>query len=136
MGKVRLSSPEVVEGARDTYSQAFRAGDFLFINGQIGTTTSGTLVGPAIEDEVRQAFTNFQALVRAGGASMDDVVKLTIFITDIAYRPAVVAIRREFFRGDFPCSTLVAVSALAFEARFEVEGVAYFPEGNERVARG
>ena len=125
MAKVRLSSPEVAEGERDTYSQAFRAGDFIFVNGQIGCTVAGALVGPAIEDEIRQAFTNFRALVQAGGATMDDVIKLPVYVTDMAHRAVVVAVRREFFRGDFPCSTLVAVSGLAFGARFEVDGVAY-----------
>lgn len=125
MAKIRVSSPEVAEGESGTYSQAFRAGEFLFINGQIGCDRAGTLVGPGLEDEVRQAFSNFRSLVLAGGGTMNDVVKLNIYVTDIGYRPAVVAVRRECFSGDFPCSTLVAVVALAFGARFEVDGVVH-----------
>lgn len=125
MSKVRVRSPEVAEGEPGTYSQAMRAGQFLFVNGQIGCEVSGKLVGPDIEDEVRQAFRNLRSLVLAGGGAMEDVVKLNVYITDIAYRGVVVAVRREFFSGDFPCSTLVAVSGLAFGARFEVDSVVY-----------
>lgn len=125
MGKSRVRSAEVTEGEPGTYSQGMRAGQFLFVNGQIGCDVNGTLLGPGIEDEVRQAFSNLRSLVRAGGGSMDNVIKLNVYITDIAYRGVVVAVRREFFSGDFPCSTLVAVSALAFDARFEVDCVVY-----------
>lgn len=125
MAKIRVRSPEVAEGEPGTYSQAFRGGEFLFINGQIGCDQTGKLVGGSMQEEVRQAFNNFRALVLAGGGTMDDVIKLNVYVTDIAHRPAVVRVRREFFAGDFPCSTLVAVSALAFGARFEVDGVVY-----------
>lgn len=125
MSKIRVMSPEVAEGEPGTYSQAFRVGDLLFINGQIGANAKGELVSGDVEDQVRQAFSNLRALVTAAHGKMADVVKLTIYVTNIAYRPTVVRVRREFFTGDFPCSTLVAVSALAFGAKLEVEGIAY-----------
>jgi 2-iminobutanoate/2-iminopropanoate deaminase len=125
MGKIRIVSPDVAEGEPGTYSQAFRAGRLLFVNGQIGVNAVGELVSEDVEAQTRQALANVRSLVQAADGAMGDLVKLSIFVTDIAYRPAVVRVRREFFSGDFPCSTLVAVSALAFGAKVEIEGIAY-----------
>jgi enamine deaminase RidA (YjgF/YER057c/UK114 family) len=64
-------------------------------------------------DQARRAFRKIETLLRASGATMDDVVKLNVYVTDITKRSEISAARREFFRGDFPCSTLVGISSLA-----------------------
>lgn len=80
-------------------------------------------------DEYEQAkliFTKIKNLVEAAGGAMADVVKVTIFVTDISQREQVWRARREFFTGDFPASTLVQVAALAEPSlKVEIEAVAH-----------
>ncbi len=122
MSKItRVTSPEVREPAPGTWSNC------LVVNGV--AYLAGMTAGGAEGDEYAQAkviFTKIRHLVEAAGGSMADIVKVTIFVTDITQREKVWQARREFFTGNFPASTLVQVAALATPSiKVEIEAVAY-----------
>ncbi|MBX3024174.1 RidA family protein [bacterium] len=110
------------------YSYAVKKGGTpVFISGQVALDGEGKLVGegdPAAQTE--QVFENLRTVVEACGGTMDDIVKITIFVTDPAYRPAVAAARqRHFAEGHYPASTYLVVSALAVpQLLVEIEAVA------------
>jgi 2-iminobutanoate/2-iminopropanoate deaminase len=108
------------------YSDAVRAGNLLFVSGCVPVDADGRLVGgDDVVAQARQTLTNVGAVLAAGGSSFADVVKVTIFLTDVADRPKINPIRQEFFGDARPASTLVEVSRLAIPgAKIEVEAVA------------
>jgi enamine deaminase RidA (YjgF/YER057c/UK114 family) len=110
------------------YSHAIRkSGTPVFISGQVAQDTSGNVVGEGdIAAQAEQVFANLKAVVEGCGGSLSDVVKLTVFVTDLAFRPAVAAARSQYFAtGDFPASTFLVVSSLAVPSFLvEVEAVA------------
>jgi enamine deaminase RidA (YjgF/YER057c/UK114 family) len=85
--------------------------------------------------QTRAIFGKIRHLVEAAGGAMADVVKVTIFVTDIAQREKVWRARREFFAGNFPASTLVQVAALADPSlKVEIEAVAHIGAGRQRAS--
>ena len=104
----KISVTGMPEPAGNIYSNALAVGPMLFMSGM----TAGEPTGDAYEQSVR-CFEQIQKLVEGGGGKMSDVVKITVYLTDIAYRPDFGRARSQFFSGRMPCSTLVAVSALA-----------------------
>ena len=125
--KTRIISPHVGEAPPKRWSNAFRAGDFLFISGQVSRAKDGvTIEGSGEYEQAKIIFTKIKHLVEAAGGQMADVVKVTIFVVNIKNNREVWRAREEFFAGDFPCSTLVQVSALGSpEVLVEIEAVAY-----------
>lgn len=110
------------------YSYAVKKrGTPVFISGQVGLTADGRLAGEGdIGAQTEQAFQNLRTVVEACGGSMDDVVKITVFVTDATFRPTVAAARQRYFTaGEYPASTYLVVSALAVpQLLVEVEAVA------------
>lgn len=108
------------------YSDAVKSQGFLYVSGCVSLDREGNVVGEDdIDAQVRQVFDNLGAVLRAGGAGFADVVKLTIYLTDVNDRPALTEPRRELFGNHRPASTLVEVSALALpELLVEVEAIA------------
>jgi 2-iminobutanoate/2-iminopropanoate deaminase len=108
------------------YTDAVLAGDLLFVSGCVPVDADGRLVGgDDVVAQARQTFANVGAVLAAGGSSFADVVKVTIFLTDVDDRPEINPIRQEFFGETRPASTLVEVSRLAIPgAKIEVEAVA------------
>lgn len=83
-------------------------------------------------DQARRTFQKIHDLVEAAGAGMDDIAVLTIFVTDINRREEVWRARKEFFTGDFPCCTLVQVSALATPAlTVEINAMGFIGAGQK-----
>jgi 2-iminobutanoate/2-iminopropanoate deaminase len=126
MSKIqRIVSPEVAEPAPGTWSNC------LVVNGV--AYLAGMTAGGAEGDEYAQArtiFSKIRHLLEAAGGSMADIVKVTIFVTDISQREKVWQARREFFTGNFPASTLVQVAALANPSlKVEIEAVAHIGAG-------
>ena len=97
------------------YSKAIRAsGDFVFMQGQVGTLLDGTLVGEGDAGaQAHQACKNIKHWMEEAGGSLRDVCKLTVYVTDLSYRPAVYAAINEWFDGVHHCSTGIVVSGLA-----------------------
>jgi 2-iminobutanoate/2-iminopropanoate deaminase len=112
------------------YTDAVRAGELLFVSGCVPVDREGNLVGG--DDVVAQAkrvFENIGSVLSAARAGPGDVVKVTIFLTDIDDRPKINPVRQEFFGETRPASTLVEVSRLAIPgAKIEVEAVAILPD--------
>jgi 2-iminobutanoate/2-iminopropanoate deaminase len=126
----RVVSPDVTEPAPGLWSNCLKVGHTLFIS---GLTARGKDLRAISGDEYEQAsiiFRRMQSLIEAGGGTMADVVKLTIFVTRIGERAKVWKARREFFSGAFPAASLVEVSALAEpDIRVEIEGIAMLDQG-------
>lgn len=101
--------------AQATYSKAIRAsGDFVFMQGQVGTLLDGTLVGDGDPGaQADQACKNIKRWMEEAGGSLGDVCKLTVYVTDISYRGPVYAAINRWFEGVHHCSTGVVVSGLA-----------------------
>jgi 2-iminobutanoate/2-iminopropanoate deaminase len=108
------------------YTDAVRAGDLLFVSGLVAVDGEGRLIGGEdVMAQTRQVFENLRRILDAAGCGFADVVKVTIFLTDIADRPIINPVRQEVFGEARPASTLVEVSRLVVEgAKIEVEAVA------------
>jgi reactive intermediate/imine deaminase len=106
------------------YSQAVRVGDTVYVSGQIPLDpSSGELVRDDIGAEVRRVFENLKAIAAAAGGSLDHVVKLTIFLTDMTQFAKVNEIMQQYFREPYPARVTVGVAALPRGARVEMECV-------------
>ncbi|MBI2880892.1 MAG: RidA family protein [Candidatus Tectomicrobia bacterium] len=130
MAKVRIKSPKVYEPPPNTWSQALRAGNHVYIAGQTAMSPKGKLVGKGDPlAQARQVFKNIRGLVEKAGGTMNDVVKINVYVTDIRNADPVRRARGAFFKGDFPTSTLVCVAALASpDFLVEIEAVAVLPD--------
>jgi 2-iminobutanoate/2-iminopropanoate deaminase len=111
------------------YTDAVRAGDLLFVSGVVAVDSAGALVGgDDVVAQARHVFESIAAVLGAAGCTFADVVKVTIYLTDVDDRPRINPIRQEVFGAVRPASTLVEVSRLAVEgAKIEVECVAMVP---------
>ena len=124
----RVTAPEAPEPPPGSFSNCLVAGGVAYIAGQVARAENGELLSD--EEQARQIFTKIKALVEAAGGSMSDVVKMTVFMTDIRRRDQIWKARQEFFTGDFPASTLVEVSKLISpEVTVEIEAVAVIGGG-------
>jgi 2-iminobutanoate/2-iminopropanoate deaminase len=108
------------------YTDAVRAGELLFVSGFVPVDADGRLVGgDDVVAQTRQVFANLAAVLAAAGATFADVVKVTVYLTDIEDRARINPVRQEVFRDTRPASTLVEVSALATPgAKVEIDAVA------------
>lgn len=111
------------------YTDAVRAGELLFVSGIVPVDEEGNLRGGNdVVEQARIVFEGLRSILAAAGAGPEDVVKVTIFLTDVDERPAINPVRQEFFGETRPASTLVEVSRLAIPgAKLEVEAVAVLP---------
>ena len=107
------------------YSQAVKAGDTLYLSGQIGMNpATGELVSDDVREQTARALQNMKAVLAAAGATAENVVKTTVFLTDMADFQAVNSVYAETFSSDAPARSCVAVAALPKGAKVEVEAVA------------
>ncbi|GIV20417.1 MAG: reactive intermediate/imine deaminase [Armatimonadota bacterium] len=107
------------------YSQAIRVGNMVFTSGQIPLhPQTGEIVGETAAEQARQVLYNLQAVLQAAGASLQDVVKTTIFLTDLGQFASVNAVYAEFFPNDPPARSTVQVAALPRGVQVEIEAVA------------
>lgn len=111
------------------YAHAVRAGGLLFVSGIVSVDAEGRLVGADdVVAQTRQVLENMRAVLAAAGCGFADVVKVTIFLTDVDDRPLINPLRQEAFGSTRPASTLVEVARLAVEgAKVEIECVAVLP---------
>lgn len=110
------------------YSQAIRAGNMLFVSGQIPLNPqTGEMVGTTAAEQARQVLNNLKAVLQAAGTSLDNVVKTTIFLTDLTQFAEVNAVYAEFFPQNPPARSTIQVSALPRGAQVEIEAIAIIP---------
>ncbi|MEJ2383984.1 MAG: RidA family protein [Xanthomonadales bacterium] len=106
------------------YSQAVRHGDTVFLSGQIPLDpATGNLVEGGIPDQVRRVFDNLRAVCEAAGGSLDDIVKLNVYLTDLGNFATVNAIMQDCFAEPYPARAAIGVAALPLGAEVEVEAV-------------
>ncbi len=122
----KINVPEL--GKLKAFSHATRAGGFIFVSGTLGTQTgSFELVPGGAKAETRQTILNIQAILRGAGAELTDVVKVNVFVTDMAKFGEMNEAYLEFFPSDPPARITVGCSALALGAFVEIDCVAYKP---------
>ena len=111
------------------FTDAVRAGDLLFVSGIVAVDEDGRLVGADdVVAQAQQVFENMRVVLTAAKCTFADVVKVTIFLTDVDDRPLINPLRQEVFGEARPASTLVEVSRLAVPgAKIEIEAVAVSP---------
>ncbi len=122
-----IPAPEGVAPGRGYTQVVTGSGRLVAISGQVAFDEHGEVVGTGDpQAQARQVFENLRRCLAAAGASFDDVIKLTYFVTDVAHMPAVRAVRDEFLgTGPLPASTAVQVAALVFpELVLEIEALA------------
>ena len=121
----KVISTDKAPAAIGPYSQAIQAGDFLYASGQIPLDPkTGAMVSGGVDEQARQALENAKAVLEAAGYSMQDVVKTTVFITDMGNFAAVNEVYAKYFEKEPPARSCVAVKALPKDALVEVEVVA------------
>jgi reactive intermediate/imine deaminase len=121
MNKQIISTTDA-PAAIGTYSQAVRVGNTVWISGQIPLDPrTKELVTGDVEAQIRQVFDNLKAIVVAAGATLDDVVKANIYLTDLSHFALVNKVMAEYFREPYPARAAVGVAALPRGARVEVE---------------
>ena len=124
MTKRDIVSTDSAPAAVGPYSQAVRAGNFLFTAGQIPLRPDGTLVEGDIEVQTRQVLANLEAVLRAGGSEPSRVVKCTVFLADMNDFQAVNALYGELFTDAPPARSAVQVAKLPLGVQVEIEAIA------------
>lgn len=127
MKRQPIKSPHIPEPPPQQWSNAIRVGDVLYVSGMTARGPDGeTIIGAGEYEQTKTIFTKIRHMVEAAGGTMNDIAKMTIFVTDIKNNKEVWRARKEFFTGAFPASTLVEVRALAKpEIKLEIEVVAH-----------
>lgn len=123
MSKRRIHTDQAPD-AIGTYSQATQHGNLVFLSGQI-PLNPGTmeLIEGDIDAQVRRVFDNLAAVCEAAGGGLDDIVKLTVFLTDMVHFPRVNAIMSEYFAQPYPARAAIGVAALPKGAQVEMDAI-------------
>ncbi|HYV19024.1 MAG TPA: RidA family protein [Verrucomicrobiae bacterium] len=125
MSERRTITTDRAPQAVGPYSQAVRNGPFLFLSGQVGLDPeTKALVPGGLEAETTRVFENIKAVLEAAGASLDQVMKTTVFLTDMKDFQAMNAIYARVFGDARPARSTVQVAALPLGARVEIEAIA------------
>ena len=125
----RLTPPGAA-APRGPYSPAVRAGDFVFVSGQLPIdAASGQIVSPSVAQQTRQTIENLQTVLSAAGAGLADVVKCSVFLADIRDFAAMNEVYAEFFGEAKPARSTVQAVLPSSEARVEFDCIAYAPPG-------
>ena len=106
------------------YSQAVKIGAFVFTSGQLGMDPASGALLDSIEEQAHQAFKNLSAILTEAGGDLSDVVKLTLFVTDLNDFATVNQIMTQYIAEPFPARSTVEVAGLPKAAKFEVEAIA------------
>ncbi len=122
MSKVAITSKHA-PAALGPYSQGVRAGNTVYLSGQLGLDpATGNLVD-GVEAQTQQVLKNLRAVAQAAGGELDDIVKLTLLLADLADFARVNEIMATYFRAPYPARATYQVAALPKGARIEVEGI-------------
>ena len=128
MSKRKVISTSQAPAAIGPYSQAIRAGKFLFASGQLGLDPTTGNLQEGIEAQTRQALANLQAVLAEAGGSVENVVKTTIFLADMAHFATVNNLYAQVFQTEPPARSTVQVAALPKGGLVEIEIVAWLDE--------
>jgi reactive intermediate/imine deaminase len=106
-----------------TYSQAVRADDTVYLSGQIGLDPATMQLAEGIEGQVHRVFRNLAAVAAAAGCSLDQAVRMTVYLTDLAHFARVNEIMAQYVREPFPARAAVGVSGLSRGALVEIDAI-------------
>lgn len=120
--KIIIQTPDA-PAAIGTYSQAVRVENTVYLSGQIGLDPINMQMVEGIEAQIHRVFQNLRAVADAAGGSLDDVVKLNIFLTDLGHFAKVNEIMATYFHQPFPARAAVGVASLPRNALVEADGV-------------
>jgi len=121
MKKIAINSKNAPE-AIGPYSQAIRKGNIVFLSGQIPLNPNTMELVEGIEAQINQVFENLSQVVKAAGASFDDVVKLNIYLTDLSNFGLVNEIMKNYFTEPFPARAAIGVASLPKNSLVEADG--------------
>lgn len=123
--KLELLATNKAPGAVGPYSQGVKGGNMIFTSGQLAMVPeTGELITDDIQKETRLCLNNLTAVLSAGGATFNDVVKVTVFVTDIGNFSLINEVYAEFFTDHKPARSLVEVSKLPKGGNIEIEAIA------------
>ena len=123
--KKRIIQTDQAPAAIGPYSQAIRVGDFLYTSGQIALDPqSGEFLSGEIEQETERTIENISAILIAGGLSLENVIKTTVYLTDLSHFAHMNHIYEKYFSGNNPARACVQVAALPKGAKVEIEAIA------------
>ncbi|HXN21465.1 MAG TPA: Rid family detoxifying hydrolase [Candidatus Dormibacteraeota bacterium] len=121
----QIVNPRALSPANSTYSQAIKAGGFLFVSGQIGVTpATGKLVSDDIAEQTRQALENTRVVLESAGSSLNNVVSASLFLTEFGELGRVNAVYAQYFQTGGPAKMACGVSALYGGAKIEIQVIA------------
>ena len=119
-----IISTENAPQAIGPYSQAVKAGNLMFISGQIPLDPkTGDLVSESIDEQAKQVLNNIKSICEAAGQSIDDIVKISIFLTDLENFAIVNEVMKEYFAEPYPARATVEVSGLPLGVNIEIEAI-------------
>ncbi|MFC1795977.1 RidA family protein [Pseudomonadota bacterium] len=125
--KKQIISTSQAPAAIGTYSQATRHGDTVYISGQIPLNPENMeMVDGTIEDQIHRVFLNLQAICESAGGTLDDILKLNVFLGDMSHFPVVNTIMAEYFNEPYPARAAVGVAALPRAAQVEMDAILGF----------
>lgn len=125
--KYVIQTPDA-PAAIGTYSQGVRVDNTVYLSGQIGLDPNTMMMVEGIEAQVHRVFQNLRAVADAAGGSLDDVVKLNIYLTDLAHFAKVNEIMATYFHQPYPARAAVGVASLPRNALVEADGVLFLQE--------
>lgn len=121
--KKQVIHSEKAPKAIGSYSHAVRAGDTVYLSGQIGFNPETMELVEGLENQLRQIFKNIEMVAVAANAKLSDVVKLTVYLSDMVYFPKINEVMSEFFAVPYPARSAFAVKELPRKALVEVEAI-------------
>ena len=116
-------STDRAPAAAGPYSQAVKDGGLVYVSGQIPVDPATGKVPEDIRDQARQTLQNLKSVIEASGSSMSDVLKVTVYITDMVAFPEVNAVYGEFFSEPYPARSCIGASALPKGVKIEIDAV-------------
>jgi reactive intermediate/imine deaminase len=120
----QIIQTEAAPAAIGTYSQAVRVGDVVYLSGQIPLDPATMeLVEGGMDLQIRRVFDNLKAVAAAAGASLDDITKLNVFLTDLSHFPLVNQVMAEYFSQPYPARAAIGVAALPKGAEVEMDAI-------------
>jgi reactive intermediate/imine deaminase len=120
----QIISTSQAPAAIGTYSQATRHGNTVYISGQIPLNPATMeMIEESIEAQIHRVFLNLQAICESAGGTLDDILKLNVFLTDLQHFSAVNTIMAEYFSEPYPARAAIGVAALPRDARVEMDAV-------------
>jgi reactive intermediate/imine deaminase len=121
-GKKTIQTPDA-PSAIGTYSQAIRVDNMVYLSGQIGLDPTTMQMAESTEAQIHRVFQNLRAVATAAGGSLDDIVKLNLYLTDMSHFAKVNEIMATYFRQPYPARAVVGVSTLPRAAVIEADGI-------------